>query len=382
MDVTVNANINSTLKTRKDNMNTIDAYKKLDETVDMKKVLGSMYSMPPDISIENHMRFITSNLGNPGLYPGTLKMEKDVMEFIYDLVGRTDCISGRIVSGGTEANITALWIMRNIEKSRNSGRKKILIPPTAHFSIIKAIDLLELEPVIVPVDKQYKIIPEEIADLSENAMGIVAIAGNTEFGTVDPIDKISNIVNIPVHVDAAFGGFVLPFMEDKKSFGFENEMVRSITIDPHKMGLSTIPAGALVLRNADMWNYIRFPSVYLTERENTSLLGTRGSGGVAGAFSSINHFGREGYRKIVDNCMLVTKYLAKEIRKIGHFIPVEPETNILTFDMPEDTYYKMERKGWHLSRTKNGNYCRLVIMPHVTMEVAENFVDDLNEITS
>ena len=81
------------------------------------------------------------------------------------------------------------------------------------------------------------------------------MAGTTEFGQVDPVEEIGRIAeekDVFFHVDAAFGGFVIPFLEGcPLKFDFAVPGVSSIAIDPHKMGMSTIPSGGLLYRNEE-----------------------------------------------------------------------------------------------------------------------------------
>ncbi|HID73633.1 MAG TPA: tyrosine decarboxylase MfnA, partial [Thermoplasmata archaeon] len=97
------------------------------------RVFGSMCTEPHPLAIEAHMRFIEANLGNAGLYPGTAEMERQVIHMIGSLLHHPSA-SGQVVSGGTEANITALWIARNL-----SRRREVIFPASAHFSFEKAV---------------------------------------------------------------------------------------------------------------------------------------------------------------------------------------------------------------------------------------------------
>ncbi|MEE9489337.1 MAG: tyrosine decarboxylase MfnA, partial [Thermoplasmata archaeon] len=85
------------------------------------KILGSMCTQPLDVAIDTHGMFIESNLGNPGLYPGTRRLEGKIVEMMGELLNGKG-VTGRVLEGGTEANLTALWIARNL-----TGRKEVIL---------------------------------------------------------------------------------------------------------------------------------------------------------------------------------------------------------------------------------------------------------------
>ncbi|MEW6069633.1 MAG: tyrosine decarboxylase MfnA, partial [Candidatus Thermoplasmatota archaeon] len=100
------------------------------------RILGSMCTSPHPLALKAHKLFIESNLGNPDLYPGTKKLHDEIIKMLSQLLhGRSIC--GNVLSGGTEANITALWIAKKL-----TGNKKVIMPKSAHFSFFKACDLM------------------------------------------------------------------------------------------------------------------------------------------------------------------------------------------------------------------------------------------------
>ena len=175
------------------------------------RILSSMCTIPHELAIQAHMKFIESNLGNPDLYPGTKQLEETVIAQLAELFhGRA--FAGHMTSGGTEANITALWLARKL-----SGKREVVFPKSVHFSIQKAIDLLHLTPVPVELDEGFRLSVDEVKDkLTDRTAAVVCMAGTTELGVIDPIEELSEmcVENIFLHVDAAFGGFVIPFLKD------------------------------------------------------------------------------------------------------------------------------------------------------------------------
>ncbi|MCK4613364.1 MAG: tyrosine decarboxylase MfnA [Thermoplasmata archaeon] len=352
------------------------------------RILGSMCTSPDSISREAHSLFMEANLGNPGLCAGTAEMERRVIEMLMDLLGMDTSLpgnenaGGQMMSGGTEANITALWIVRNL-----TGKKEVIFPESAHFSLFKAVDLLGMRPKLVPLTREYRADVQKIHELlGTNTAAIVGIAGTTELGQVDPIEEIGKLAGdhgISLHVDAAFGGFVLPFLDDfNEVFDFRAKGVDTMGVDPHKMGLATIPAGALLMRDSTVQQRIAVRSPYLTTEKNMSLSGTRNSASVAAAYAVMRGLGREGYRRVTERCMNNTRHLTRKLRKMGLEPVIEPKTNVLAVRMenPLDVVREMNRKGWVLSRATHPPSLRFVVMPHVSREQIDRMVEGLEEV--
>jgi len=344
------------------------------------RILGSMCTKPHDIAVEAQSMFIEANLGNPGLYPGTRKLEEKVIRWLSALYHCEGC-SGHLVGGGTEANITALWLARNM----SSGKKEVVFPSSAHFSLRKACNLLALKPVEIPLGDDFTIdLDQARRAISGDTAAVVGIAGTTEVGAVDDIPALSEIADGAfLHVDAAFGGFVLPFMPAlgmrAPPFDFSIEGVSTLGTDPHKMGLSTIPSGAFMLRDEAWLDFISVDAPYLTQHRQTALSGTRCSAAVAATYAAIRRVGFDGYVKLVKGTFDVTKYLSKSLRREGFHLCLEPPLTILNiaFDDPKKVQAALLKKGWHLSVAREPKSLRVVLMPHVTKKVADSFVEAL-----
>ncbi len=347
------------------------------------KILGSMCTAPHPFAKRVYEQFFDTNLGDAGLFKGTKELEKEAVNLLGSLLGKSDA-AGFILSGGTEANVMALWIARNMKNRENP---EIIVPETAHFSIGKAADVLGLKLVEARVKEHCIDVSDVEAKVNENTVAIVGIAGSTEYGTIDDVEALSKIAvkeDVFLHVDAAFGGLVIPFLKElgyeAERFDFSIDGVSSITVDPHKMGLAPIPGGCLLLRNESYLKYIEKSSPYLTEKKHYTLTGTRTGASAAAVYAILSLLGREGYRENVEKCMELTMTLYEEMKKLGLRV-IKPPMNILVFGHEnQDAISKgLADKGWSISRTAKGEI-RLVIMPHVTDESVNAFVSDLKEI--
>ena len=166
--------------------------------------------------------------------------------------------------------------------------------------------MLNLKIVEAKLDEHYKIDVESVKRaISENTVAIVAIAGTTELGLIDPIEEISKIAqehNIYFHVDAAFGGFSIPFLKnlgyEVPVFDFSLDGVCSITVDPHKMGLAPIPAGGIIFRKEEYLQVMAVDSPYLTVKTQSTIVGTRLGASSAATYAIMKYFGKNGYSKL------------------------------------------------------------------------------------
>ena len=128
--------------------------------------------------------------------------------------------------------------------------------------------------------------------------------------------KLRYGTDIYLHVDAAFGGLVIPFLKDvKPNFDFNLEGVKSITVDPHKMGMAAIPAGGILFKDAKALDFIKTETPYLTDKVQYTFVGTRTGAAAASAWAVFKALGIEGFQKVVGNCMKNTKLLARGSRK-------------------------------------------------------------------
>ena len=365
---------------------------KLDYDYADGRILGSMCTEAHPFAKEVYCKFLDTNLGDPGLFRGTKTIEKKVIESIGKMLS-LDNAYGNIVTGGTEANLMAIRAARNhARKYKGITDGEIIIPDSAHFSFKKAADMLNLKIVEAKLDDNYKIDVESVKSaISSKTVAIVAIAGTTELGLIDPIEEISKIAfenNIYFHVDAAFGGFSIPFLResgyDLPVFDFSLEGVCSITVDPHKMGLAPIPAGGIIFRREEYLDVMAVDSPYLTVKTQSTIVGTRLGASSAATYAIMKYFGKEGYSKLVKRLMDDTMFFAENLKKLGYKIVCEPELNIVAFNHPDmDANVlaeKLEKLGWKVSVAKCPVAIRVVLMNHIKRNHLEELLKDLKDI--
>jgi tyrosine decarboxylase/aspartate 1-decarboxylase len=363
-----------------DEKSIIDRLKKLrseDQSYEGGRILSSVSTKPLNVAIEAYGIFSDTNALDVYFFKNVEKLETEIIEWFGGLL-KNEKTAGYVTTGGTEANIVALWIARKFYPKR----RKILVPESAHYSIHRAADLMGLEIEDIPLDGNFRADVSEIEDrIDRDTMAVVATAGTSALGVVDPIERINELCEDTFfHVDAAFGGFVIPFLKNIR-LDFTLENVDSLTIDPHKMGLAPIPSGAILFRDGLYLDGLGISPPYLPFQTRT-LTGSRSGGSIAATWATINYLGAEGYGRIVGKCMENTRLLCDELERIGVDISVKPELNVVGIRprKPEETLNLLRDKGWNILMDTKSKSLRIVVMPHVTEEVIREFIRDLEEI--
>lgn len=378
------------------------------EDTDYYRVLSSMCTHPHKIAVDAHKLFIEANLGDLGLFAGAHRLEKEVISMLGELLhaqsvdsqsvevpSGESCessVCGYLTTGGTESNIQAVRGMKNLVTAgrKNSGEiPNIVIPESAHFSFDKVANMMGIEVKRALLDSEFKVDIACVESLIDtNTIGLVGIAGNTEFGQVDPIEELAKLAlgnELFLHIDAAFGGFVIPFLDNPHSFDFKVPGVTSIAIDPHKMGLATIPSGALLFRSPSFLDSLKVNTPYLTTKAQFTLTGTRSGASAAATYAVMKYMGREGYRRSVQYCMQLTTKLVEEARKLGFEPLIEPVMNVVALKVPNADLVRdqlLRKFGWNVSITRSPRSLRLVLMPHNTARDVEEFLQDLKKVTA
>ncbi len=337
------------------------------------RVLSSMCTKPHPVAREAAMRFLATNPGDPGTYPSVAALEQEAIERLGTLAGLADP-AGYIASGGTEANIQAVRIAR--ERARSS-RPNVVMPESGHFSFRKAADVLEIDLRVVPTDADRRADVDAVRSAVDDETALViGVAGTTEYGRVDPIPELAEIATAHdalCHVDAAWGGFVLPFTEYE--WHFDHAAIDTMTIDPHKMGQAAIPAGGLLVRDAALLDELAVDTPYLETTSQATLTGTRSGAGVASTVAALEELWPGGYADQYERAQANATWFAEQCRRLGYRV-VEPTLPLVVTDLPTATFEGLRDLGWRLSRTSAGE-TRVVCMPHVTRSMLEAVVADI-----
>jgi len=359
-----------------------------DFSYDSGKILCSMCTNPHSFAKQIYRKYLEKNLGDPSLFPASAELEQETVTMLGSLLSNPHA-SGSIVSGGTEANIIALWTARNLAKKK---RGEVIVPVSAHHSFDKTSDLLNLKLIKVKLNNCFQMdVKATEKAITSKTVAIVGVAGSTGLGVVDPIGELSDVAsanNLYLHVDAAFGGFILPFFKElgyeALDFDFSLSGVCSITVDPHKMGLAPIPAGGILFRDKSMSEAISMKVSYLSgETKESTLLGTRSGASAVAVWALMMHLGKAGYSAAVKHCLGLTRKLVKGIQLIDDLdVMTEPTMNVVGIKSDTTDVHlisnELRKLGWAISLFPE--YLRVIVMPHTKTSHIKLFLDDLQAI--
>ncbi len=274
---------------------------------------------------------------------------------------------GAFCSGGTVANITALWTARNqLLKADGSYRGvaaqgvmkglrhygyddlAILVSERGHYSLGKTADLLGIgrENIIqVPTSNDNKVdvikmrkIASKLAADNIKVMAIVGVAGTTETGNIDPLNELADLaseLDCHFHVDAAWGGASL-LSEKYRHLLAGIERADSVTIDAHKQMYVPMGAGMVIFKDPTFANAIKHHAEYIL-RKGSKDLGSQTLEGSRPGMAMLVHaclkvIGRDGYEILINNSLEKARYFANLINQQQDFELVsKPELCLLTY---------------------------------------------------
>lgn len=219
--------------------------------------------------------------------PSATIMEVKLVEWLREQVGFGAGDAGVFTSGGTQSNLMGLMLARDAFFARQGhsvqqngltgdlSKLKVFCSENAHFSVQKNMALMGLGYRSVTLVKTDEFSRMDVSDLSEKlaqakangeqVMAIVATAGTTDAGAIDPLADIAALAakeGIWVHVDAAWGGALL-LSEKYRHYLNGLELVDSVTLDFHKQFFQTISCGAFLLKDARHYQLMRYQAAYL-----------------------------------------------------------------------------------------------------------------------
>ncbi len=225
---------------------------------------GQMLKPPHPIAWLSYALAMTINPNNHALDggPPTSEMEKEVIRKMASMVGYDSNCLGHLTSGGTIANLEALFIAREIHPD-----KAIAASANAHYTHQRMCRVLNCDFISIPVNHLGIPDLDFIKNHSEKIGTIVVTMGTTGLGIVEPLEEILNVAkenDIRVHADAAYGGFfklISDKLSSKKHWQLLSEC-DSIVIDPHKHGLQPYGCGSVLYKDASVGTYFKHDSPY------------------------------------------------------------------------------------------------------------------------
>ena len=224
------------------------------------------------------------------------------------------------------------WRKRREEEGKSTDKPNIVMGADVHTVWEKFARYFDVELKLIPLKEDiYTITAEDVVDeIDENTIAVGAVVGTTFTGQMDPIEEINNALleikktkgwDIPIHVDGASGGFVLPFLYPDLLWDFRLEQVKSINVSGHKYGLVYPGIGWLVFKDkTDLPEDLIFNINYLGGlMPNYSLNFSKGSSTIIAQYYNLIRLGMKGYKDIMENMQENARFLAYKLEETGRF---------------------------------------------------------------
>ncbi len=346
------------------------------------------------IANPNHIGCHTLN-GAEKIFKGTQELEKELIKLCAEQIfgGKVDAQDGYIASGGTEANIEALWIYRNYFIGKYKAQINeigVIFSQDSHYSLPKGVNLLNINPIVVNVDKNNRnLLLSDLKKKVESALakGIKYFIVNmncstTMFGSVDDIDKVTAYLNktkvvYKLHVDAAFGGFIYPFSKPESSYTFKNPNITSFTIDAHKMLQTPYGTGIFLIRKGYI-QYVKTSEAHYVPGADHTLCGSRSGANAVAVWMVLHSHGSEGWKTKMKSLVDRTTDVCCQLDELGIRYYRNKHINIIAIHA-SDISVAIAEKYFLVadSHEQDPQWWKIVVMPHITRGAIDSFMQDL-----
>jgi glutamate decarboxylase len=351
-------------------------------------------------------------------YPQTAEIEARCVSILSDLwhSPEHEDATGCSTTGSSEAAMLSglalkwRWRERMTAAGKPTDRPNLVMGVNVQICWDKFCRYWDVEPRLVPMEgERYHLGPEEaVAKCDENTIGVVAILGSTFDGSYEPVKEIAAALdqlesehglNVPLHVDAASGGFVAPFIQPDLEWDFQIPRVQSINASGHKYGLVYPGVGWAIWRNKEaLPKDLIFDVNYLGGHMPTFALNfSRPGSEVVAQYFMFTMLGRDGYRRVMQNAQDIARHISTAIGEIGPYrlisdgseLPVFAFTvateveNYSVFDVSD----RLRQRGWLVpaytfpANRQDLSVLRMVVRAGMNHDMAELLLEHLREQT-
>ncbi len=328
-------------------------------------------------------------------FAGTQALERELIDLLaFDVLkGEDDAFDGYVASGGTEANIQAIWMYRNyFRREYKATHEEIAIISSAdsHYSMPKAGNILNLDWLEVPVEfKTREIIEEGLDNIVSKAIEsgkkyfiVVANMATTMFGSVDDPDIYVDVMqkynlDFKMHIDGAFGGFIYPISNPSSTVNFRNPHISSVTLDAHKMLQAPYGTGIFIARK-NLMKYVFTEEAQYVSGMDITLSGSRSGANAIAVWMILFTYGPFGWLEKINKLLYRTTWLTNQLDDMGIRYFRDEKMNIVTVEA-EFIPVEVVKKYGLVPQTHSGNnkWYKVVVMDHVELDDLEKFIVDL-----
>jgi len=361
---------------------------------------------------------LDKNMIDKDEYPQTAELERRCVNIIADLWHAGETVgdaTGTSTIGSSEAAMLAgmalKWRWRDRMKAagKPTDRPNIVMGANVQVCWEKFCRYWDIEARMVPVEEGLLHLTADraVAQCDENTIGVVAILGSTFDGSYEPVEEICAALDkleadtglsVPVHVDAASGGFVAPFSQPELVWDFKLERVQSINASGHKFGLVYPGVGWVVWRNAEaLPEDLIFRVNYLGGDMPTFAINfSRPGAQIVAQYYAFMRFGFDGFKRIQDACRAVAAQIAAGFERVGPFealtrgedlpvvaVKLKPETTGYTVF---DVSHELRARGWQVpaytfpENLEDLAVLRVVVRNGMTADLADILIDDIERV--
>ena len=352
-------------------------------------------------------------------YPQTAEIERRCVNIIgrlWHAAGEGD-VTGTSTTGSSEAAMLGgmalkwRWRERMHAAGKPSDRPNLVTGANVQVCWEKFCRYWEVEPRLVPMegDRYHLGAEEAVALCDENTIGVVAVLGSTFDGSYEPVKEICAALealaagggpDVPVHVDAASGGFIAPFVQPDLEWDFRLPRVQSINASGHKYGLVYPGVGWAIWRDHDaLPQDLVFNVNYLGGSMPTFALNfSRPGSEVIAQYYMFVSLGAEGYRRVQQGSSAVAQHIAREIADMGPYrlLTDGSELPVFAFTLaPEVTNYtvfdvsaRLREQGWLVpaytfpENREDLAVLRIVVRAGMWRDMADLFLDAVRKQTA
>ncbi|BCI90979.1 glutamate decarboxylase [Mycobacterium kansasii] len=350
-------------------------------------------------------------------YPATAAIESRCVSMVADLFhaeGLRDddpgSATGVSTIGSSEAvmlgGLAMKWRWRARTKDWKGRTPNLVMGSNVQVVWEKFCRYFDVEPRYLPMEKgRYVITPEQVIDaVDEDTIGVVAILGTTYTGELEPVAEICAAldglaarggVDVPVHVDAASGGFVVPFLHPDLQWDFRLPRVVSINVSGHKYGLTYPGVGFVVWRGPEyLPEELVFRVNYLGGDMPTFTLNfSRPGNQVVGQYYNFLRLGREGYTKVMQALSQTARWLGEQLEGAEHceLISDGSAIPVVAFRLAGDRGYtefdlshELRTCGWQVpaytmpDNATDISVLRIVVREGLSADLARALHDDIS----
>ncbi|XP_051504453.1 sphingosine-1-phosphate lyase 1-like isoform X2 [Myxocyprinus asiaticus] len=363
------------------------------------KVSGAVYwgdEKLTDLLVKVYGDFAWTNPLHPDLFPGVRKMEAEVVRMTCALFNGGPNSCGTVTSGGTESILMACKAYRDMAHERGIKHPEIIAPVSVHAAFDKAAHYFGMKLIHIALDKKTMKVDVKAMRraISKNTAMLVCSAPQFPHGIMDPVGEVAKLAvkyNIPFHVDACLGGFLIVFMQKAgyklDPFDFRVKGVTSISADTHKYGYA--PKGSSVVLYCDRkyrhYQYFVAPDWQGGIYASPSMAGSRPGGIIAACWATMMHMGENGYVEATKKIIETAHKIKTGIRKVeGVFVFGDPEVSVVALGSNVFDIFRLSNaltsKGWNLNTLQFPSSIHIcVTMLHTQPGVAEQFINDVKK---